>query len=294
MTLAAVQTLFRREFPAEQQLLARALAALIEPNCFPDVPYTQLTRGTAVYKLTVSDHFDAGDVIIRRGEKLDAKTCAALAALNEKLKANPPAPPTTTAAAPAPPKPVTPAPPAPAPTRKPAIAPQTSAGSPAAPAPNTGFRHHDLILTLAGVSMISLLLAGWQFFKERKRVKAAVSVAQVPLPFPDPIKDNLTPQVAQAVREAVQQELAMQRRELLMAQQSAAKEIAALVQRLDELQVPMQERLQAYEARIHMLEKELALRNDENRELLKMKIEMTNRQLETERAAALVPPISAP
>jgi hypothetical protein len=98
--------------------------------------------------------------------------------------------------------------------------------------------------------------------------------------------------VAQAVREAVQQELASQRRELLVAQQAATEEIAALVRRLDELQVPMQQRLQTYEGRIQELEKELTLRNEENRELLKLKIEMISRQLATERAS-LAPPITA-
>jgi hypothetical protein len=94
----------------------------------------------------------------------------------------------------------------------------------------------------------------------------------------------LAPQVAQAVREAVMQELAMQRRELMLAQQAATDEIVALVQRLDQLQLPMQERLRAYEGQIQRLEKELAARAEENRELLKLKIDMMRRQLERERA----------
>ena len=113
----------------------------------------------------------------------------------------------------------------------------------------------------------------------------------MPLPLADAAKPDLAPQVALAVREAVQRELALQRRELLVAQQAATDEIAALVQRLDELQMPMQERLHTYETRIQSLEKELSVRNEENRELLKLKIEMISRQLQTERAATLVPPI---
>ena len=45
----------------------------------------------------------------------------------------------------------------------------------------------------------------------------------------------------------------------------------------------MQERLRAYEARIQELEKELTALNEENRELLKLKIDMIRRQLEVER-----------
>ena len=98
------------------------------------------------------------------------------------------------------------------------------------------------------------------------------------------LKASLSPQLAQSLKEAVVQGLAAQRNELLQAQQSAASEIAQLVHRLDELKAPMQDRLRSYEERIGELERDLAERNEENRELLKLKIEMTRRQLETERA----------
>ncbi len=94
---------------------------------------------------------------------------------------------------------------------------------------------------------------------------------------------SLAPHLAQVLKETVVQELATQRRELLKAQEEAAMEIAAMIRRLDSVQAPMQERLRSYEARIQELEKELTVRNEENRELLKLKIEMIRRQLEAER-----------
>ncbi len=94
---------------------------------------------------------------------------------------------------------------------------------------------------------------------------------------------NLAPHLAQVLKETVVQELALQRRELLQAQEEAAMEIAAMIRRLDSVQAPMQERLRSYETRIQELEKELTVRNEENRELLKLKIEMIRRQLEVER-----------
>jgi len=94
---------------------------------------------------------------------------------------------------------------------------------------------------------------------------------------------DLTPHLAQALKEALVQELAIQRRELLQAQQIAITEIAQMAHRLDELKAPMQERLRSYETRIQELEKELAARSEENRELLKLKIEMVRHQLELER-----------
>jgi hypothetical protein len=94
---------------------------------------------------------------------------------------------------------------------------------------------------------------------------------------------NLAPHLAQILKETVVQELAAQRRELLKAQEEAVLEIAAIIHRLDAVQAPMQDRLRAYEARIQEMEKELSALNEENRELLKLKIEMIRRQLEVER-----------
>jgi hypothetical protein len=167
--------------------------------------------------------------------------------------------------------------------------------NPPKPASKITMRHLGLILTLAAISALSLLVAAWQSIKDKKGqpTPTAMPVTQVALALTNDAKPALAPQVAQAVREAVQQELAMQRRELLRAQEAATNEITALVHRLDELQVPMQERLQTYEARIQMLEKELALRDEENRELLKLKIEMVTRQLETERATTFTTQMTA-
>ena len=56
-----------------------------------------------------------------------------------------------------------------------------------------------------------------------------------------------------------------------------------MIHRFDAVQAPLQERLRSYEARIQELEKELTALNEENRELLKLKIDMIRRQLEVER-----------
>jgi len=141
------------------------------------------------------------------------------------------------------------------------------------------------------------LLAGWR----GSRLITSTGAAGSELPVPDDVwrqralmaeqraeqaqavvGASLAPHLAQALKEALVQELAVQRRELLQAQQIAAAEIAQLAHHLDELRAPIQERLRAYEMRIQELEKELVARNEENRELLKLKIEMVRRQLEVE------------
>lgn len=115
-----------------------------------------------------------------------------------------------------------------------------------------------------------------------------------PLPPPrvnsllNSVQSNLAPQIVDALKDAVVQELAAQRKELLAAQQSAAAELTELARRLEAVQTPMLERLRAYENRIAELEKELSQQSKENRELLKLKIEMLRQQIETERGASRV------
>ena len=277
--VVTAQAQFRRGFPAGQQLFARALAAFLQPNCLPDAPFTQLTRGTAVGQMIVASHYEAGDFLVHRGDLVDAKAKAALTALIEKLSAGSPAVVAENAR----------------PAAPPATAPAASVAASVSPTMNPpviavkgGVRHGELILTLAGISAGALLVFWWQVAREKKIASKPALEVQLPMPLSEAgtvVQASLAPDVAQAVREAVVQELAAQRRELLLAHQAATEEIAALVRRLDELQVPMQERLHTYETRIQTLEKELTLRTEENRELLKLKIATTRRQLEAELAA---------
>ena len=97
-------------------------------------------------------------------------------------------------------------------------------------------------------------------------------------------QSSIESHLVEALKDAVVQELASQRRELLAGQQQAAAELTELARRLEAVQTPMLERLRTYEQRIAELEKELSEQSKENRELLQLKIEMTRRQLESERS----------
>lgn len=66
-------------------------------------------------------------------------------------------------------------------------------------------------------------------------------------------------------------------------QEVADNEIAQLVKRLDKLYAPAHDRLRTYQLRIEDFERELAQRDVANPELLKLKIEALNRQMEIER-----------
>ncbi|HZL14279.1 MAG TPA: hypothetical protein VFC85_09070 [Verrucomicrobiae bacterium] len=97
---------------------------------------------------------------------------------------------------------------------------------------------------------------------------------------------QLAPQIIEALKNAVVQELASQRRELLQSHQAATAELTELARRLEQVQAPLIERLRTYETRIGELEKILSEQTQENRELLKIKIEETRRQMEAERGWA--------
>ena len=96
--------------------------------------------------------------------------------------------------------------------------------------------------------------------------------------------DAIRSGVIAQLKEKLVGRLVEQRSEMLEAQRSAAEEMAELEQRLNELHAPLQERLRVYEARIADLEKALAAKGEENRELIKAKIMMMRKQLETERS----------
>jgi hypothetical protein len=316
-TVSRLRALFCEEFSEDQQPLARALSALLQPNCVPDAPLTQQARDLAVRQLVMAEHYDAGQVIVRRSMIIDANIKAALDELNEKL--------------------------APGVLSQQIAAErdraqhehdqaqleQTQAQQASAIAQTAQQqaqkageqaqrereqeqlahsealkmraqvldtqnqflkileRNEWLIAALAGVSVLTLL-AFWGFVRQRKKQTSALVPAHA-FKF-ERIEKNqavvpadLAPYLAQVLKEAVVQGLAAQRNELLQVQQSAAAEISQLVHRLDELQTPMRDRLRTYETRIEELEKDLAARNEENRELLKIKIEMLRKQLESER-----------
>ena len=113
-----------------------------------------------------------------------------------------------------------------------------------------------------------------------------------PLPPPavntllNSVQSSLAPHLVDALKDAVVQELAAQRRELLAGQQAAAAELTELARRLEAVQTPMLERLRAYEQRIGELERDLADQSKENRELLKLKIDLLREKIEAERTAS--------
>ena len=98
-------------------------------------------------------------------------------------------------------------------------------------------------LALAGVLAVSLVAIGFTWHASIRNPAPAPPPARAETPAP--LASNLMPVISQAIKEALMQELAAQRRELLTAQQSAAVELASLARRLEAVQTPLLERLGA-------------------------------------------------
>jgi hypothetical protein len=98
------------------------------------------------------------------------------------------------------------------------------------------------------------------------------------------LKARLMPQLARWMMGELMQRLLSQRAGLLTSQQQAEQEVAELEKRLEKLHAPLEDRLKAYERRIADLERELAAKGEENRELLKARIDSARKKLASERA----------
>ncbi len=251
-TVDRLRDLFRRQFPREDLAFARAVGKFLRPNCELDASLTQQARDHDVSQLVALSHYDAGQVIAKRGEVIHAKMLAALTQLNDKLPSAPV-------------------------VQKPAV-PTATPRAPLA----IGSGYIDwMTVALIGVSAVAL--AGYLILHRARRRDSIAPVLRAEK-FPPEFPASLSPQITQVLKDAVVQGLAAQRSELLQAQQAAANEISELVHRLDELKAPMQERLNSYQSRITELERELADQSKENRELLKAKIEMLREKIEGERS----------
>lgn len=300
-TISGLRARFRQQFSETEQPIAGALAQFLQPNCYPDVAMTKDARDFTVRSMVAADHFEAGQVIVRRGETIDATAKAALDQLNKELM-----PGTLNgqiAAERAQPEEVR------AQTERDAVqlaqqqqqqaqldrdraerlaqeelrqaaALREQALNAQILARKIRERDERLLAALGGVALLALaILWRWLRLAPTVSIPAPTKLQRMEKPG---LPAELAPYLAQTLKEAVVQGLATQRAELLEAQRQAAAEIAELVQRLDQLQAPMQDRLRAYQERIQELQKDLAERTEENRLLLKLKIEMMRRQLEAE------------
>ena len=126
-----------------------------------------------------------------------------------------------------------------------------------------------------------MAVEGW---KQRALVAEAMAGKQGQL-----LRESIMPELAEFAKQSLVQGLFAQRKALLEAQEEAQRSLVELEARLAALQLPLQERIRAYERRVAELEKEVATQGEGVRELTRATLSLVRRKLQDERELQRTP-----
>jgi len=252
--------LVETSFPAGQENLGKFAATFVRPNAFLDTELTDLLRNSRMQGLAVNDTYEAAQIIVRKGQTIDRKVLSAIAEMRERSLIG---------------------------------ALQTKLEQQESVAGQIKKQTKWFAAGLAVIA-VALVLVLWRM---RARPTAALVPVQSGLTIDGSGESYWRSRafLAEAkaerahaairsgalswMREKLFQMLFRHRMELLAAQEMAGREMYELEQRLERLQLPLQERISAYERRIGELERNLERMGDENRELTKVRIEVAKERL---------------
>ncbi|HAM70348.1 MAG TPA: hypothetical protein DCM86_01745 [Verrucomicrobiales bacterium] len=146
-----------------------------------------------------------------------------------------------------------------------------------------------------GLIVLAMGLLGLGLFVIRRRPQ---SLALEPLDLAAPVdaatggavavRQGTMAHLARLMMDKLVMRLLSDRRETDKLQTQAARELAEMEQRLEQLRAPIQDRMRAYEKRIADLEEDLARKGEENRELIRTKIALTRERLASAQASGPV------
>jgi hypothetical protein len=261
VTLSRAREELQRALATEQPALGKFLASLLVVNCVPDPGMTLQARAKRTDPLWSADTYEAGQVIVRRGEVVDRKAKAALDQIREKMAIG-------------------------------TLQQQVNLVE----TRQIEFRNRWAWLA-SGIGVISCLVTCLIWMVARRR--AAPSLLPAPVPAPrlpigqgpaelaigqsaqggDEVRRHLMPHLARLMMTKLVQTLLFQRKGLLDTQQRAVADLAEFEARLEKIHAPLQDRLRAYEQKICELEKQLARKGQENRQLIQAEIEMVRKQI---------------
>jgi hypothetical protein len=284
ITFTRLRENLQQAAPADERPTLNYLITLIKTNCVPDVDVTLQARARRSDAVSASERYEPGQIIARRGQVIDRRLKAALDQLRQQTPAVAPVPQLPEKAQSTPAKgesqqiqqSVT----------QQAQQPQQSQ--------QTQQSHQWTQWVIGGLCGFGLaLLAVVWMFARRGQPGSMLSVTRsgngglvrdseavlVPEKFGGDLRRGVAPHLARLLMDKLVRGLLLQRTSLIEGQQQAAAEMAALESRLEKVNAPLQERLRAYEERILELEKELAQKGHENRELIRFKIQLVRTQL---------------
>ena len=262
LSVTRARRLIESHFPADQNEVGRFIASHVRLNAVPDKEATESLRARRMEGVTANDSFEAGQVVVRRGQRIDRAALAALAAMREKNVIG---------------------------TLQTKLAAEQSVA---------GRITQQTFWIAGGLAGVGLILAVILWRLRGRPTAALVPADGATLRSGDGvwrdralIAEGKAERAQQAIRSGVMgwmrerifQNLFRQRERLLTAQEKAEQEMRELEQRLGQLHAPLQDRIRAYERRIEELERELADKGEENRQLIGARIDVARQQLRMER-----------
>jgi hypothetical protein len=256
-------------FSREEEKTGKFVASFVRPNAYPDPGLTEVLRARRVEGLIANDVYDIAQVIVRKGEVIDRKVMNALSAMREKTLIGT--------------------------LQNKLTQEQTIAGQIQKQTSWIG-------ASLAGVCLILIFIL-FRLRVETSRGLVPVSFAQHNSRLPSEtavefewrqralVAEARVERAHEAIRsgalswmrEKLFRTLFRHRNILISVQQKAEREMRELELRLDQIHAPLQERITAYEKRIEELEKDLAAKGEENRQLIGARISVAKQQLIRER-----------
>jgi hypothetical protein len=263
------------KFGPDEQWAAKFVTSFIRQNVVCDEALTLQSRARRTDPIISAETYDAGAVVARAGDLIDAKLKMALDELRrrtegdvikafaegEKRKAE-------------------------------SIALQLERAEQKISRAETQKR--SLWFGMAGAGALSLTVLGVLLARARRPrsvalVPAGANAGPAPLvPGTPAERARFFGELTRWVKQQFVQRLISHSTALAETQRLAALQVAELERRLEEMHAPLQNRLQVYEQRITELEQQLAAQGAQNRELLKATIKMARERLEAQRHQSTV------
>lgn len=278
LTLSRARLMLLEKFGPDEADAARFAARCLKVNCSLEAELTLAARARHTDPLFVADNYQAGQVVARKGQRVDRKILAAFNQIQEKTVAG---------------------------RLQQQVAQQKEqTEKEKAAALQARESNKWLFGGLIALGAVSLVSVTWLLLRRKapgitvpavvNPTTATATAAESAWQQRALVAEEKAARATEAIRSGVVEQLkdqavsslAMQRGEMIEAQKAAAAEMMELERRLNELRAPLQDRLKTYESRIVELEKALAAKDAENRELIRAKIDLMRKQLEAERTGS--------
>jgi len=278
LTLSRARLALLEKFGPDEQDFGKYAARCLKVNTFLEAELTLAARARHTDPLFVADNYQAGQVVARKGQRVDRKIIAAFGQIQEKTVAG---------------------------RLQQQVAQQKEqAEREKAAALQARESNQWLFGGVIALGALSLVSVTWLLLRRKSAGTMLPAVVGNAVTTSTPAdsewqqralvaeekaaraQDAIRSGVVEQLKDKAVSSLVSQRSAMLEAQQAAAAEMVELERRLNELRAPLQERLKTYEGRIAELEKALAAKDAENRELIRAKIDLMRQQLEAERSGS--------